>query len=448
MSDSKLGVPDVFVANKSYPDAKGVFYKGYKSLAEVRETCIVVLDTNALLVPYGISKNSLSHIESTYRPLSESGRLIVPGQVAREFARNRPLKIAEIFQALSRKRNLTTLHKGRYPLLEDAPSYDKLQELENKIDNLIGEYRTAIGDMLSHIQSWNWNDPVSKLYCDLFPSIVMDLPLNEEEVLNRLTYQKENKLPPGYKDASKNDQGVGDQLVWQVVVHVATERKEPVVLVSGDSKSDWFYRSENQPLFPRFELVDEIRRVSDGKTLHIVSFSDFLELFGAEAETVGEVRNEEIKVDLSSMSRYGRAAVTGHIAEVAVANWLREKYPELEVNREDRLGDFVWSEWGGASILVSIKYFEGTAHRGRIRHYLKNSFDRFDRAYERKDWQFDNILVFLVFKSASVADTVVQDLQSFLSQLNQQQPQVVVAELSNDEIVRVQDPFNVLPEFN
>ena len=93
MSDIKT---DIFTANKVYPDAKGLFYKSFQSLAQVRDNCIVVLDTNALLVPYGISKNSLSQIANTYRILAEAKRLIIPGQVAREFAKNRPVKIAEI----------------------------------------------------------------------------------------------------------------------------------------------------------------------------------------------------------------------------------------------------------------------------------------------------------------------------------------------------------------
>ena len=240
MTDKKSADPDIFVANNSYPDAAGLFFDGYQTLEQVRDTCLVVLDTNALLVPYGISKNGLSEIASTYKQLADSKRLVVPGQVAREFARNRPVKIAEIFQAISRKRNLSHPDKGRYPLLEDAPSYQKLRELEDQIAKLIGEYRGSIGDLLSHIQKWNWNDPVSRLYSQLFPGVVVDPTVDKDCVRKRLEYQRGNRIPPGYKDSAKLDQGIGDLLVWQAVVKVAQERKLPVVLVSGDSKADWF----------------------------------------------------------------------------------------------------------------------------------------------------------------------------------------------------------------
>jgi hypothetical protein len=50
----------------------------------------------------------------------------LPGQVAREFARNRANKLAELFQQLSSKRNSPqNLQKGKYPLLESLPEYQQ-----------------------------------------------------------------------------------------------------------------------------------------------------------------------------------------------------------------------------------------------------------------------------------------------------------------------------------
>ncbi|WP_008312754.1 PIN domain-containing protein [Leptolyngbya sp. PCC 6406] len=443
MSDKKQEPPDIFVSSKIYPDAKGIFYEGYKALEEIREECTVVLDTNALLVPYGISKNSLSQIAATYKYLVNSNRLVVPGQVAREFAKNRPVKIAEIFRALSRKRSIASPNKGRYPLLEDAKGYPEVQELEEKIGTLIKEYQAAIGDLLSHIKSWNWNDPVSQLYSEIFPAAILDLDLDEEVIVSRLKYQKENKLPPGYKDAAKDDQGIGDHLVWQVVVHVAKERKQPVVLVSDDSKADWFYRVENQPLFPRFELVDEIRRVSDGKSLHIISFSSFLELFGVTDKAIGEVRREEIKANYAYPDSYKRKVRKHHIEKV-VGDWLRSQASYCEVNREGKFGDFVWSEWGGASTLISIEYFDDVVDDVKIVAYLKSSIDQFEINYERKDFEFDNILIFLVFDSEISASLAAKSLASWLTGISRQGIEVVVAELLEGESINVHDPLKFL----
>ena len=377
--------PDVFAANKCYPEAKDLFFSGYQSLADVRDSCLVVLDTNALLVPYGISKNGLAEIESTYQPLAATNRLVVPGQVAREFAKNRPFKIGDIFQAISRKQNIASPKKGRYPMLDELPTYERVRELESQIGTLIAEYRDEIGKLLDHIKTWNWDDPVSNLYSKLFPASVVDPVLKEGEIRERLSYLKNNKLPPGYKDAGKLDDGVGDLLVWKAAVQVAEERKLPVVLVSGDSKSDWFYRSEGQPLFPRYELVDEIRRVTDGKSFHIVSFAKFLELFGATAAAVEEARTEEVRIDLSTMSSYGRNSILASMAEQAVANWINTKYVHLEISRDDRIGGIILSEPGGAAALISVKYHPASQRRS-VHSRIRETLVRFERLYNDEKW--------------------------------------------------------------
>jgi DNA-binding response OmpR family regulator len=69
-----------------------------------------------------------------------------------------------------------------------------------------------------------------------------------------------------------------------------------VFFVSGDEKPDWWHRSEGQTLYPRYELVDEFRRHSEGQSFHIIPFSQFLEIYGASQSIVQEVRREEVKV--------------------------------------------------------------------------------------------------------------------------------------------------------
>ncbi|MEL7408280.1 MAG: PIN-like domain-containing protein, partial [Cyanobacteria bacterium J06558_2] len=73
-------------------------------------------------------------------------------------------------------------------------------------------------------------------------------------------------------------------------------KEKDVIFVSGDQKSDWWHRVENQALYPRYELVDEFRRESNGFSLHIITFANFLNLYGATKDIVKEVRDEENKI--------------------------------------------------------------------------------------------------------------------------------------------------------
>jgi hypothetical protein len=92
---------DIFIANSIFPDVESVFATYIKPLEEIKNTALVVLDTNALLVPYSIGTNSLDQIKETYRKLVKTEQLLIPGQVAREFAKNRTKPILDVFQQLN-----------------------------------------------------------------------------------------------------------------------------------------------------------------------------------------------------------------------------------------------------------------------------------------------------------------------------------------------------------
>jgi rRNA-processing protein FCF1 len=289
---------DIFIANTTYPEAKAIFSHVISSVNEIVGDCLIVIDTNALLVPYKTGKESLEQIRKTYESLTKADRLFIPGQVAREFARNRAEKITELFQQFSRKRDsFQRLQRGNYPLLDSFPEYQEVIRLEKEIDSSIRKYQESLGEVLNHIREWKWDDPVSKIYRDLFNSnTIIDIELKKEELLNELKRRRIHKIPPGYKDSTKDDDGIGDLLIWYTILEIGKIRNSNVIFVSGEEKSDWWHKSEGETLYPRHELTDEYRRSSLGKSFHIIPFSQFLALFGASKDVVQEVKLEEIQV--------------------------------------------------------------------------------------------------------------------------------------------------------
>ncbi|MBN1449845.1 MAG: DUF4935 domain-containing protein [Anaerolineales bacterium] len=294
--DKKYDNNNFLISNAVYPEADAVFTAKPKTLLEIKDDCIVVLDTNSLLVLYSIGKESLEQIEKTYQALVANKRLVIPGQVAREFAKNRATKLAELFQQLNRKKNVAPFRKGKYPLLESLPDYQESVRLEDELDKLLDAYRKAIARVIEHIQAWTWNDPVSLLYRDLFSKdTVFDPQFDKEKLKEELEIRYLHQIPPGYKDASKDDGGIGDLIIWKTILELGKTQKKNAILVSGEEKPDWWHKSEGQPLYPRFELFDEFRRISNGFSFHIVSFSKFLDLYGASEQVVEEVRQTEIQ---------------------------------------------------------------------------------------------------------------------------------------------------------
>jgi hypothetical protein len=130
--------------------------------------------------------------------------------------------------------------------------------------------------------------------------IVLEPKVDADELKKDLAFRAAHKVPPGYKDASKEVNASGDLLVWRAILEVGSKKKD-VVFVSGEEKSDWWHRTQEGPLYPRYELAEEFRRASGGKSFHIIRLAQLLEHLGAKPEVVDDVRVQESLIqDLES----------------------------------------------------------------------------------------------------------------------------------------------------
>jgi hypothetical protein len=286
-------ISNPFIAHTVYPDPAAIFSFRLQTIEEIKDTCYVVLDTNILLIPYTVTQESVQTIKDTYTKLKARDQLRIPAQVAREFAKNRPMKLTALYQQLARKRNTNfQVQSSRYPLLAELEAYKDLTRLEQELQRTQEQYRIALGRLQEQVRSWSWNDPVSTIYGVLFtPETIVEPTRTEDESLADLQRRVVHSIPPGYKDGAKEDEGIGDLLIWYTILELGQNR--PVVFVTAEAKADWWYRSENQALYPRYELIDEFRRVSGGKTLHIITLSDLLRLFGVAENVVQQVKTQE-----------------------------------------------------------------------------------------------------------------------------------------------------------
>jgi hypothetical protein len=163
---------DPLLLGKVLPDAHEIFQFRPKSLDEVFPTAVFVLDTNALLVPYGVGKTSLDDIGTRYRDLIKADRLIVPAHVAREFAHQRAEKIKNVFSALSNARSQSR-ERTDYTVLMQMAEYADLAKAETVVTDAIAARDQVLDKMLGRIRSWRWDDPVSELYRGLFTAQVV-----------------------------------------------------------------------------------------------------------------------------------------------------------------------------------------------------------------------------------------------------------------------------------
>ncbi|MET0945051.1 MAG: PIN-like domain-containing protein, partial [Flavobacterium sp.] len=109
----------IFLHQAIYPKASDIFNVDIKPIEEIIDNCIFVIDTNVLLLPYTTTSSGFEEIKKAFSKLISKNQLLIPAQVAREFAKNRPEKIKTLFQQLNVIKS--KIHKpsiGQYPLLE------------------------------------------------------------------------------------------------------------------------------------------------------------------------------------------------------------------------------------------------------------------------------------------------------------------------------------------
>ncbi|WP_146042193.1 PIN domain-containing protein [Chromobacterium sinusclupearum] len=292
----------VFLASNVLPSAADAFSAQVNSVEEAIKTGDIVIDTNVLLIPYGTGSASLMDIIAIYKRLKTEKRIFLPAQVAREFIKNRPNKIAELQQALLDKvSRIATIDKFSFPIMEDIDEYKKLNELIEKVKSIKKEIAKENSELISKINSWEWSDPVNSLYKDVFTrELIIETDGENNDVLEELLRRQHLSIPPGYKDSGKDDLGVGDFLIWKTIIKLGMENKKDIIFVSGDEKADWQHRAGGNGFLPRFELLDEYRRASEGKAFYIIQLSKLLELLRAKQDSVNEIKQEESRIQESN----------------------------------------------------------------------------------------------------------------------------------------------------
>lgn len=287
-----------FLSSEVVPNAADAFCATTRNIDEAIKDAVFVLDTNVLLLPFGAGASSLKQITEVYRKLNSENRLLIPAQVAREFIKNRPDKITDLYQGLSDKiSRFSAPDRLSYPILEGIEEFKVLNEVVEKAATLKSEISKANAALLKRIRNWEWNDPVSQAYKAEFTSKnIVEPECDKQKILDELRRRYDLKIPPGYKDAGKDDYGIGDYLIWKTILDVGQREKKDVIFISGDEKADWQHRAAGGGFLPRYELLDEYRRASDGKSLFIIPLSKLLELMKAEAGSVQEIKQEEARV--------------------------------------------------------------------------------------------------------------------------------------------------------
>ena len=299
-----------------------------ESYARVLEAGLVSLDTNVLLDFYRYAKATRADLAAILFKLNE--RLYVSHQVVVEFWRNREGTLKEYENSLAKvKEKITSLKKqGEDAVREWAnvislPLKDRDQavsawtkgvgSLESRLDQLGARHRSAT--------SFNTNeDEVLHELDALLAGRVGDPPSVEEFTARRAegARRQEELIPPGFEDSRKPpDRAIGDFLLWADVMEEAKSRGLDLLLVTRDSKSDWWHKGGGGHPLPLRELQAEFNAMT-GRRLYMLPTADFLRLgakaFGlhvreasiTDADRVGRRTRRSVEREKSPIDKLGR----------------------------------------------------------------------------------------------------------------------------------------------
>ena len=264
-----------------------VLFKGYyraneKAVETIWRDGQIIPDANVLLDLYRYSDDARDAFLNLLN--NHSSRVWLPHQAALEYFQNRPSVINE--QSKNYDATLNDINelynsfnqKNRHPFLPPG----LLREVEELFEKLNEHLENS---KKSHIKRLN-DDEIQGKITEIIgkrvgqPFASEDLKRLFEE--GKARYQ--SKIPPGYEDAHKNEnernlvgqqRRYGDLIMWKQIIVYAKEHKTPVILITEDTKEDWWLKSAGRTLSARPELFKEFHDET-GQEIQIYRTESFL----------------------------------------------------------------------------------------------------------------------------------------------------------------------------
>lgn len=211
-------------------------------LARVWKIGLIVLDANVLLNLYGYSSNTRDDLLDGLATAPD--RLWLPHQAAAEFHLGRPrvieqqrTKCGEALKALDQA--LKAIYSDTSHPFVPPELRTQLEKAQAAVQREVQKARKGLEKMLSK------EDPILARVLTLFEGRVGDGPTQEErealyaEAATRYKY----RIPPGFADQEKpDDRKFGDFVLWKQMVRQAADRELPILFVTDDTKSDWWWK--------------------------------------------------------------------------------------------------------------------------------------------------------------------------------------------------------------
>ncbi|MFF3143338.1 PIN domain-containing protein [Streptomyces sp. NPDC057927] len=336
------------VPSSDDPRERGIFdgFSGYTTPTEddwknVLSDGLIVVDTNVLLNLYRYNQDARSSLLATLQKFDT--RLWVPHQVMDEFWRNRESALEDPEKQL--QQSISALRSGLEKPISDlrhwinrvsldrASAFQLESKLTSALEDVIGSMEGVVDSSGIEMEADTSKDAVVANLTALLQGKIggpLDVKDHDAAIIEGKR-RIEKEVPPGYKDKKKQSRGddteVGDYLVWLQLIHEAKLRVKDVLLVTGDTKEDWWRTRNRIPLGPRNELAEELLREA-GVRLYMLKpdrlltyARDFLQVAVSE-DSVQNVEMVNAQSESDELFRHLERLAESNTAHAVVSTWV------------------------------------------------------------------------------------------------------------------------------
>ncbi len=353
------------------------FYNERLDFKNLESDTIVVFDTNTLLNIYRYSNDTRNKLISAIKNINSN--IWMPYQVGLEFNLNRRNVISKLNREKEKIKDdiEIAINNSVDPLKNFVRSVSlKSTDANSRKNEIIEFVEVQTTDLMNELQG-----KIDELYemVDLSEDLASEIAIifeghigesyTQDQLDTKLIDAKErydNKIPPGYKDASKDDEVTiynnikfekqyGDLIVWHQILDKASsdDSIKKVVLITDDNKEDWWYKSFGETIGPRAELKNEMIRVGKAD-FYMLNANSFLNNIAS---------NGDVK-DLISTDNYVESKI-----ELGNSNSLWQSVETFKKNRKVNL------DWG--TVEKNTYYRPYYSHSKKEKDYsLDNNYSR------------------------------------------------------------------------
>lgn len=303
--------------------------------------CAIFIDTNIISQLYRLNDAARQDFYNWVKSCGE--RFHIPVWVIHEYSdkiynnktKDYLSELSKIKQYSNDFSNISDFVKGYIgeSLLVGSVYQGKVQDLKNEIDVIedsLKKISTAISKNIATHQSTVHDEIIKQLEERILNSDIYSIVHNAESIYSQ---RSNNRIPPGYKDNTKEDNRIGDYIIWKEILLYCRENSiNKAILITRDMKPDITYSPDNQ-------TVDGSRPAENSERIKVAKNSLVHEFFTYTKSDQFKIIDFKTFVKISA-SQYKELALSFQlaIAEEEKENAISkiEAVPSEKVNIEQK----------------------------------------------------------------------------------------------------------------